>query len=396
MKKRALFAAGLIAFGAATFTACKDDDDDDFSLDTEYGVAYSSDNATAWGNYMVAVTQLLKTDADNLYAYWNTAYENGDSYAKKFLAHDGNGTEFKSAVNCVEQIIDGCVDIASEVGSSKIGTPISLWNSGQKEEAVLSVESWFSWHSRVDYSNNIKSIRNAYYGTRTGSADVNSIHAAILAENPTLDAKVVAAIEAAIKAIENIPQPFRNNLASAEAALAQTACGALEDVLKDELKPYITEKLANYAWDPILEQYVNVVVLPTYKELSEKNTALLAAVKTFQASPSNANFAACGDAWEASRTPWETSEAFLFGPVADKGLDPNMDSWPLDIDGVESVLSSQNFNSMEWTGDFEGIDEENEDNSSEQAKKIAAAQNLRGFHTLEFLIFQNGKARTIN
>ncbi len=27
MKKRALFAAGLIAFGAATFTACKDDDD---------------------------------------------------------------------------------------------------------------------------------------------------------------------------------------------------------------------------------------------------------------------------------------------------------------------------------------------------------------------------------
>ena len=86
-----------------------------------------------------------------------------------------------------------------------------------------------------------------------------------------------------------------------------------------------------------------------------------------------------------SREPWESSEAFLFGPVTDLGLDPNMDSWPLDQAGIVKVLSSQAWKDMEWTGDFD------EDNT-----EIAAAQALRGFHTLEFLVFRDGKARTLN
>jgi hypothetical protein len=36
---------------------------------------------------------------------------------------------------------------------------------------------------------------------------------------------------------------------------------------------------------------------------------------------------------------------------------------------------------MEWTDDQEDED-------------IEAAQNVRGFHTLEFLLFKNGEART--
>ena len=49
----------------------------------------------------------------------------------------------------------------------------------------------------------------------------------------------------------------------------------------------------------------------------------------------NLAFKAAALLWITAREPWETSEAFLFGPVADKGLDPNMDSWPLDVDAQE-------------------------------------------------------------
>ena len=60
-----------------------------------------------------------------------------------------------------------------------------------------------------------------------------------------------------------------------------------------------------------------------------------------------------------------------------------MDSWPLDQNGIEKVISSGDFSGMNWSGEFD------EDNDN-----IAAAQSLRGFHTLEFLIFKDGKART--
>ena len=124
--------------------------------------------------------------------------------------------------------------------------------------------------------------------------------------------------------------------------------------------------------------------LTNKKELSERNTALYNTVVEFEKNPSNDGFSKCADAWLAARTPWESSEAFLFGPVADLGLDPNMDSWPLDVDAIKGVMESGNIEELiKWEGDY---DEENED--------IEAAQNVRGFHTLEFLLFKDGKART--
>lgn len=395
MKKRAFLAAGLITFGAVTFNACKDDDeenlaniDDSTAISAEYTSAY----AKQWGNYMRTVASLLKTDAENLYAYWNDSYEGGDSYAKRFLSHTGAG--FQSSKDCVEQIIDGCVDIANEVGDSKIGGPVEKWSENNKEEAVLAVESWFSWHSRVDYSNNIASIKNAYFGSLDGTVNANSISKVINGSDATLDAKVTAAIQNAQAKILAIPQPFRNNLSCSEAREAMTACAELRDILDEDLKNYIDENLADYNWDAVLSQYVNNVVLPTYKSLKEKNAELFNAVVAFQQSPSDEGFSKCADAWIAARTPWESSEAFLFGPVADKGLDPNMDSWPLDLKGIIKIFNTASWGELEWSGEYEEMPEEGE--GSQHAQDIESAQNLRGFHTLEYLIFKDGKARTIH
>jgi len=369
-------AAFMLAFSMA---ACSSDKNDEVVKEIDITDAnnlnYSSAYAEQWANYMVTVSGLLADDADALYDAWV------GGYADIFKNH--NSDEYKSAIDCVEQIFDGCTDIASEVGAAKIGDPYNLYMDGKTTEALYAVESWYSWHSRDDYRNNIYSIRNAYYGSRNGSVNANSLSAVLAAKNPTLDAEAKQMIQAAADAIYNIPQPFRNNINSKEASAAMTACAELEDFIGNTLKPYFTQNINDDATlDPVIKQYVEGVVVPTYNQLAVLNDALDAAVKQFKQNPSDNNFATCANAWLAAREPWEQSEAFLFGPVDELGLDPNMDSWPLDQAQIAQILKSQDFTNLNWK-------------EGESDDKIAAAQSLRGFHTLEYLIFKDGKARTV-
>lgn len=293
--------------------------------------------------------------------------------------------ETSSALVCVEQIIDGCMDIANEVGNAKIGDPYDLFKSGKTTEALYAVESWYSWHSIDDYSNNILSIRNAYFGTRNGNKATHSLATLIEGNNASLDKQVRDAITAAHDAIQNIPAPFRSNIGAPEVQTAMQACNDLEEVLGN-LKGYLQRTSAvngNDVLQPILNTYVNDVVLPTYKSLVDANTALYQAAQKFAQSPSDANFKAACEAWFDAREPWETSEAFLFGPVDALGLDPNMDSWPLDQEAIVNILNSGKFDDLTWS-DGDSDDE------------IEAVQSVRGFHTMEFLIFKNGQARTLN
>ena len=192
---------------------------------------YNSGNANAWAQYMRNTAQLLVDDVTTLCDAWN------NGYADKFKSH--NGGDFTSGLSCIEQLIDGCIDIAGEVGQAKIGDPYDLYVSGKTTEALYAVESWYSWHSRDDYTNNIYSIRNAYYGSRDGSVNKNSLSKLVAKYNPELDADVKAAIEDAADAIQAIPQPFRNNINSKEAQSAMEACAELSDILENELKPFL-------------------------------------------------------------------------------------------------------------------------------------------------------------
>lgn len=196
-------------------------------------------NAASWCNYMKAVANLLKKDAEELYAAWNESYEGGDAYVNLFKNH-GNST-YQTALACAEEIIDGCITIAEEVGLAKIGDPYNLYVSGDKEAALYAVESWYSWHSRDDYTNNIYSIRNAYYGTLDGTVANNSLAAFVKENNAALDALVKASIKSAEEAIQAIPQPFRNHINSTEAEEAMDACATLAatlETLKAELRSY--------------------------------------------------------------------------------------------------------------------------------------------------------------
>ena len=384
MKKYLLSFSALLCATAMTLTGCSNNDDpkpgNDDNNDNAATLDYNEKNAASWGNYMQQVAILLQMDANTLYDAWTVSYEGGAPFATSFKQH--NNSNYSSALSCVEQIIEGCADIANEVGTAKIGDPYNLYISGDQQAALYSVESWYSWHSREDYSNNILSIRNSYYGSLDGSISPKSISALIATENADLDSKLKEAIAVASSAILAIPQPFRNHINSSESRNAMTACADLEELLSNDLKSAVNKLGDDSRYQDIVDNYVDVVVVPTYKSLKERNEALYQTVLKFKNSPSDANFATACNAWLEAREPWERSEAFLFGPVDALGLDPNMDSWPLDQDNIVQILNSGNYDNLDWS---DGDDDDT----------IEAVQSVRGFHTLEFLLFKDGQPRKV-
>lgn len=392
MKKNFFYAAALAMGLTFSVTACSDDDTPKEPVDVA-NIDYTSENATSWNNYMKAVVTLLLRDASDLYEYWDKSYKGGESYAETFKNHRA---PFNSAGSCVQQVIDGCVDIANEVGDNKIGDPYSKYQAGDVTEALYAVESWYSWHSREDYSNNIVSICNAFCGVRSeaviSGADIEKSKIAeqslytVLKDNghQKLADNTLSAIKNAYDKILDIPQPFRNHINSEQSLAAQEACSELSVLLKDEVKQ-ACEKLEEAVLSPVVENYVDVVVLPTYSDLKDKVATLYVKVDALAENPTNQAFKDACDAWISAREPWEKSEAFLFGPVADQGLDPNMDSWPLDQAAIVNILNSGDYSQMKWSGNY-----------TEDSEAISAAQNVRGFHTLEFLLFKDGRARTVD
>ena len=122
-----------------------------------------------------------------------------------------------------------------------------------------------------------------------------------------------------------------------------------------------------------LNDFANTVVLATYTDLDNKAGTLLNSVRVLQTSTTQANLGRAQTAWKAARRPWEQSEAFLFGPVDTQGLDPALDSWPVNRVDLNAVLSSSD---ALTASSIDGLED-----------------TLKGFHTIEYLLFRDGNQR---
>jgi len=190
--------------------------------------------------YNAAVAQDLANQTARLEASW--AGMNNISSAKRALLEEfelepslnygenminagmtGN-TLYKTQLAAMEQIMTGASDISDEVGNTKITDPV---NSGN----VLDVESWYSWNSIADFTDNIRSVRNAYYGSLDGTVNSNSMASYMHRVNAGLDQDVRNAIDNAIKEVSTMPAPFRNHLSKSETQRAVDACNELLDAL---------------------------------------------------------------------------------------------------------------------------------------------------------------------
>lgn len=139
----------------------------------------------------------------------------------------------------------------------------------------------------------------------------------------------------------------------------------------------------------VTKQYLENVVFTTYTNLANATDDLYE-----QLDDAKAKFRAgtltqgdidqiCAKFLEA-RTYWEASEAFLYGPATTFGIDPHIDTWPLDLDALAVSLSNSAQVAMLDNGD---------DGIAYAGAKLG--QELLGFHGIEFIIFRDGKNRTL-
>lgn len=108
------------------------------------------------------------------------------------------------------------------------------------------------------------------------------------------------------------------------------------------------------------------VIVKTYEDLNGKADALLSAVTKLKSSATEANLKSAKEAWVASRAPWEASEGFLYGPVNTGGLDPAMDTWPVDVTSMDAILAS---------------------GKAITPAVLEANNEARGFHLIEYLLW---------
>ena len=121
----------------------------------------------------------------------------------------------------------------------------------------------------------------------------------------------------------------------------------------------------------ILEEFAEETVFLTYRDLADKAAALSALIAVLSTTVNGDNLEAAQAAWRETRIPWEASEGFLFGPVDELGLDPRLDSWPVNKTDLDNILAS----SADLT----------------DPNVIALLDNtVKGFHTIEYLLFDDG------
>ena len=167
--------------------------------------------------------------------------------------------------------------------------------------------------------------------------------------------------------------------------LAFTACSS-DDDNNDDNK--LAEK--DQAMEAITSQYVNNVVFPIYKSLASQTSdlfdQLVEAKSKFRAGTlTQGDIDRICNTFIAARSAWESSESFLYGAATDFGIDPHIDTWPLDRTALAKALSS-----AEIIDDLDDL----EDGGIDNARALVGEQQL-GFHGIEFIIFRNGQNRPL-
>ena len=178
--------------------------------------------------------------------------------------------DWATALDATLEIISGCQDIIGEVGDSKIGLPYT----GQD---ATYIESPYAYNSITDFYDNIQSCKNALYGgVNAVIPNQNSvIYFCQNTGNATLKDQAntaVAKLDNALAKIKAMKAPFAVNYSDASCNDAIEALGELDSALEamaETLKGYAGNATVEQQCKVINENYVDNVVLATYRTLAD-------------------------------------------------------------------------------------------------------------------------------
>ena len=158
---------------------------------------------------------------------------------------------------------------------------------------------------------------------------------------------------------------------AALAVTAMTAVSCDENSSEKELTEF------ELKCQTVNKDFVEKTVKPTYRALADADKLLVEQLGNLK---NDADVELAGKYWKAARQDWEWSEAFLFGPAGDFGLDPHTDTWPFDKVKFDKYMAKYH-------------PATDPDDAEMMAHNIATEQNFTGFHAVEYLIFREGDSR---
>lgn len=116
-----------------------------------------------------------------------------------------------------------------------------------------------------------------------------------------------------------------------------------------------------------IQGVVDHTIIPTYDSMTLQAEQLAMMLTDFKLNPTQAKLDSIRIQWKQIRRIWELSEGFLFGPVSTENIDPRLDTWPINIQDLESLLQKQSVFSQTDLNLYE--------------------EGLKGFHPLEYLLW---------
>ena len=260
--------------------------------------------------YVVAVAQDLYNATATLEAAWDSKESNAerhqialdyikthygvndedeqtevlDSYTNFGKAFKNPGTgDWATALDATLEIIAGCQDIIGEVGDSKIGLPYIQGD-------YTYIESPYAYNSIIDFYDNIVSCKNALYGAVDATAPVQNslIYFCLNSGNSTLKSQaenVQAKLEAALSKIDAMKKPFALYYSDPSCGQAILALGELDealDAMKTTLAAYAGNATVEAQCQKINENYVDNVIVATYRTLADNAYKLYQSILKIQ------------------------------------------------------------------------------------------------------------------
>ena len=134
--------------------------------------------------------------------------EAGLSYGDNLIlaGQENSKSTFTSLEDAIAQVLSddegSCVGIANEVGTAKIANPFAAGD-------ISYVESPYNYNSITDFQDNIRSIRNVWYGSTNGTpASISFYNFFQSVDASNVNTSVTGAFNDAINKIGAMPAPF--------------------------------------------------------------------------------------------------------------------------------------------------------------------------------------------
>ena len=114
-----------------------------------------------------------------------------------------------------------------------------------------------------------------------------------------------------------------------------------------------------YERGPLLTNYADNLIIPSYAELKTRTAQLSMAVEVFTAEVTADNLDALQEAWHQAYLSWQYANAYNFGPAGELGLKKSLvqeiGTWPASSTKIESAITAGTWNLEDFNRDARGF-----------------------------------------